>query len=132
MRAKEYLLIFCLLTAISCTNAKRFLPPGFVKYEDLAKDQPVSEELREDIEAQETRKGRKFPRLSAQPDAAPSDVPDAVVRAGRSAELEMERTAILEAIEEDRARALAEREGDEMSAAAEPQRIPYLGDDFER
>ncbi|MEO0399470.1 MAG: hypothetical protein AAF224_08640 [Pseudomonadota bacterium] len=108
MAAKVSILIFITFVAVGCGGAKRFLPPGFVKYEDLAKDQPVHPDIEKAIEENRRQAAKRFPKVSDQP----SDVPkadDDAVRTRRSQSLTEKRDALNAAIDADRRAAKAER-----------------------
>lgn len=108
MRAKATLVVLAAIAASGCAGGlKRFAPPGFVKYEDRAKGQPISPEIAARIEAQaETTKG--FPNLSEQPAAAPTGIA-APEREALGRDLEAAGADLQKAIEADRAAAAAER-----------------------
>ncbi len=65
--------------ATGCETAKRLVPPGFVKYEDIAKDIPpnpvITQRIRElgiDGKSAGADPKPKYPKLSEQPAAAPA------------------------------------------------------------
>lgn len=116
MRAKASLVLLAVIAASGCAGGlKRFAPPGFVKYEDRAKGQPVSPEIAARIEAQ-AEKGGGFPNLSEQPAAAPAAIA-APEREALGQDLETVGANLKKAIEADRAAAAVER-----TAPIEPQR----------
>ncbi len=116
MRAKASLAILAAIAASGCAGGlKRFAPPGFVKYEDRAKGQPVSPEIAARIEAQ-AETGGGFPNLSEQPAAVPAAIA-APEREALGRDLEAAGANLQQAIEADRAAAAAER-----TAPIEPQR----------
>ena len=92
-----------------CANAKRFLPPGFVKYEDLAKDQPVSTEIQEAVETYATAEDARYPRLREQPSATPNK-PSQKNLAAETERLLRAREELSAQIDNDRKLADAERE----------------------
>lgn len=117
MRAKVSCLILMVLALAGCSGGlKRFAPPGFVKYEDRAKGQPVAPAIAARIEAAEGERTGGFPDLSAQPNAAPAGIAGPE-RMALGDELEAARIDLIEAVEGDRAAAASER-----TAAIEPQR----------
>ena len=57
------------VTGCESGDLARFAPPGIVKYEDLAGDQPVNPDVAQRIEERRAEKGAgKFPRLAETPD----------------------------------------------------------------
>ena len=101
----------------------RFAPPGIVKYEDLAGDQPVNPAVAERIEERRHEEGAgKFPQLAETPDE--SDVPRK--RSGRAiaadtAMLIDARDALAEEVAADRAAAETELDRD-LTAESEELR----------
>lgn len=88
---------------------KRFAPPGIVKYEELAKDQPVNPTITERVKARKDMPGRGFPSLAAQPKV----LPEGIAKPERDAmqkSLIDQRDALNAAMEGDRATAESERE----------------------
>ncbi len=112
MGAKSYLLIAALLAAAGCSGGlKRFAPPGILKYEDLAKDQPPNPAIVERIEAQKNAPGGGFPELAEQP----TKLPEGIAKPERDAmigELLLKRDILNAAVESDRDLAQAERADD--------------------
>jgi hypothetical protein len=107
--AKAVILILAALAATGCSGGlKRFAPPGFVKYEDRAKGQPVAAPIAARIEEAQATADGDFPNLSAQPAAAPSGIA-APERTALGDELDAARESLLEAVESDRAAAASER-----------------------
>jgi hypothetical protein len=107
--AKAVILVIAAAASAGCAGGlKRFAPPGFVKYEDKAKGQPVAPAIAARIGAAQSESARDFPKLSEQPVAAPSAVA-APERAALGDELEAARATLLNAVEADRAAATAER-----------------------
>ena len=108
------------VTGCESGDLARFAPPGIVKYEDLAGDQPVNPDVAQRIEERRAEKGAgKFPRLAETPDE--EDRPEKKPRAERAAEM----AALVEAgnelaeeVADDRAAAEAELERD-LSAASD-------------
>lgn len=92
----------------ACSDMKRFLPPGLVKYEDLAKDQPIAPALQEAIDAEKTARDARYPRLSEQPSAAPKKSP-AAERDASLAEIEASGLALRAQVEADREAAARDR-----------------------
>jgi hypothetical protein len=100
----------------SCANTDlaRFAPPGIVKYEDLAGDQPQNPNVAARIaERRAERGGGEFPNLSQTPGAKqrPKPLPAAQVDAQKS-ELTTARDNLSGAVASDRAAADAETEAD--------------------
>lgn len=95
---------------------KRFAPPGFVKYEDRAKGQPVAPSIAARIEEAQATSGGEFPALSEQPSGTPAGIA-APERAALGGDLDAAREALLEAVDVDRAAAAVEREN-----SIEPER----------
>lgn len=107
--AKVLLLASAALALPGCAGGlKRFAPPGIVKYEDLAKGQPVNPAIAARIDAQADEAGG-FPNLSEQPNAAPEGIAGPERTAMEEALL-AERDALNLAIGNDQALASAERE----------------------
>lgn len=110
MGAKLYVLAIAALAATSCSGGlKRFAPPGIVKYEELAKDEPMDAAIVARIDAQRQEKGGGFPALAKQPTV----VPQGIAKPERNAMTEAllaERDALNAGIAEDQALAAAERE----------------------
>lgn len=110
MGAKAYLLACAALATAGCGGGlQRFAPPGIVKYEDLAKDQPVSPAIAERIDTYRAETDGGFPKLSAQPVV----VPEGIAKPERTAmeeALSAERDRLNAAVVADKALAAAERE----------------------
>jgi len=60
----------------ACETAKRFAPPGFIKYEDLEKDIPANPQITERIENRAKAQKAKYPNLSDSPNAIPEGIPE--------------------------------------------------------
>lgn len=109
MGAKAYLLVILALAATGCSGGlKRFAPPGIVKYEDLAKDQPPNPVIVERIEAQKAEPGGGFPALSKQP----TKLPEGIAKPERDAmvaDLLAQRDIVNAAVASDRELAATER-----------------------
>ncbi len=109
MGAKAYILVIAALAAAGCADGlKRFAPPGIVKYEELAKDQPPNPTIVERIEAQKDEPSDGFPNLAEQP----TELPEGIAKPERDAmlaELLAERDALNAAMETDRTVAETER-----------------------
>jgi len=91
----------------ACETAKRFAPPGFIKYEDLAKDIPVDPAIQARIDSVAVNKEADYPDLSQ----TPSEIPKGETK--RVRELTVKNLiAVREVIDTDiaRARSLAEAE----------------------
>lgn len=109
MGAKAVILVLAAVASTGCSGGlKRFAPPGFVKYEDRAKGQPVAAPIAARIEEAEATADGDFPNLSEQPAAAPSGIA-APERTALGDELDAARKDLLDAVEADRASASAER-----------------------
>lgn len=116
MGAKASLVLIAVVAAAGCSGGlKRFAPPGFVKYEDRAKGQPVSPEIAARIKTQAAG-GGGFPDLSEQPSASPAGIA-APERDALGRELAAAGASLAASVEADRAAAAAERQG-----SLEPQR----------
>lgn len=109
MGAKAYLVVILALAATGCSGGlKRFAPPGIVKYEDLAKDQPPNPVIVERIEAQKAEPGGGFPALSEQP----TKLPEGIAKPERDAmvaDLLAQRDIVNAAVASDRELAATER-----------------------
>ena len=110
MGAKAYILAVAALAAAGCSSnaLKRFAPPGIVKYENLAKDQPANPVIVQRIEDRKDAPGGGFPNLSTQP----STLPEGIAKPERDAmtgDLLVRRDALNAAIAEDRSLAEGER-----------------------
>lgn len=57
--------------AAGCAGIERFAPPGIVKYEDLAKGQPMNERIKARVVEANTAEPARYPNLSQAPQAAP-------------------------------------------------------------
>jgi hypothetical protein len=113
LRAKHYVLLLALsaLGASACSEfgLERFAPPGIVKYEDLAKNQPPSPAIVERVEAVRAASDGGYPRLSDQPQVVPAGAP-AEEREAEAVALRDARDALDAALVDDRAIAAGERE----------------------
>ncbi len=117
MGAKVVILVLAAIALTGCSGGlKRFAPPGFVKYEDRAKGQPVAAPIADRIKEAQAASGGEFPNLSEQPSTAPPGIA-APERTALGEELEAARSDLLDAVEADRAAAAKERE-----ESIEPQR----------
>lgn len=117
MGAKAAILVLAAVASAGCSGGlKRFAPPGFVKYEDRAKGQPVAPAIAARIEESQATSDGAFPNLSAQPAAAPPGIA-APERAALGDDLDAARENLLQAVEADRAAAASER-----ADPIEPQR----------
>jgi hypothetical protein len=107
---KASLLALAALAAAGCSGGlKRFAPPGIVKYEELAKDQPVNAAIAARIEQYRNQSAGGFPNLSEQPQKTPEGIA-APERSAMEAALIAERDALNDAIDADKELAAAERE----------------------
>lgn len=108
-RAKAVLLALAAFAAAGCAGAfKRLAPPGIVKYEELAGDQPVNPAIAEAVAEHQAADADGFPNLSEQP----TKVPEGIARPERAAmekALLESRNSLNEAVAEDKAEAAAER-----------------------
>lgn len=96
------------------TDFARFAPPGIVKYEDLAGDQPQNPNVAARIAERRGEPGTgKFPNLSQTPgpDKRPTPLSKSQI-ASQTAELEAARETLAEDVAEDRAAAEAETGAD--------------------
>lgn len=110
------------LTACANSDLARFAPPGVIKYEDIAGDQPVNPAVAERIaERRAEPDSGKFPRLADTPDK--SDRPQK--RPQDEVEREMQELATMgEAIE----KSLAEDRAQAEAAAEEGRALPERRD----
>jgi len=67
-----------------CETAKRFAPPGFVKYEDLEKGIPPDATIQARIDARAVNEQAEFPNLAG----APTEPPQGIGRRNREAYLD--------------------------------------------
>ncbi len=74
--AKLYLLPIIIAVA-GCGSIERFAPPGIVKYEEIAGDQPMNAAIKERAAVRKEQHGATFPNLSEAPQAAPAAMPAA-------------------------------------------------------
>jgi hypothetical protein len=123
MGAKQYAaaILIVWLALPGCAGLKRLAPPGVIKYEELAGDQPPSPVIKERIAARQAEVGTGgYPNLSATPSEKPAGIPKAQ-REAAAAEIRAVGAALDDAVAEDRAAAVTERErgvlfpGDEKS-----------------
>lgn len=112
-RVKQPILaVAFILAAAGCTQLElaRFAPPGIIKYEDLAGDQPQNPAIQERIAERKTEADARYPILSETP--GESDRPELPPEAERNAQLEAlsaQRDALEIAVNADRAAADAEK-----------------------
>lgn len=128
---RNTVLIALVIATSACSNfdAKRFAPPGIIKYEDIAGDQPTGPEIQAIIDAQVSSTDDRFPLISDTPDQG--DVPKAegqTVIDGSVNELAAAGTALREAAQSDRDAAASEREEIEQLE----QRAEAFREDIER
>ncbi|MEQ8935456.1 MAG: hypothetical protein RIE56_06665 [Amphiplicatus sp.] len=112
MGAKHYAIVgLAALTAAApaCTSLKRLAPPGILKYEELAGDQPVNPEIKQRIVERRQEIDRRFPNLSEQPTKRPAEAP-AAEREALAADLIEARDQLQAAVEADRAASDSERQ----------------------
>lgn len=109
MSAKLILIAVTAIAVSSCADAvKRFAPPGIVKYEELAKGEPVDAAIAARIKERRVADDAAFPILSEQP----SETPEAMAKPDRVAMeklLTERRTITNDAIAADRAEAPSDR-----------------------
>lgn len=109
MGAKASVILISALAATGCSGGlKRFAPPGFVKYEDLAQGKPVAPSIAARIEEAQSGDAGAFPDLSAQPSSTPAGLASPE-RLALGDELEAAGAALVAAIEHDREIAESER-----------------------
>lgn len=96
------------VAAAGCAQFQRLAPPGLVKYEELAGDQPPNPVIVQRIAERRRTTEARFPELSEQPAARPEGLSEAE-RAAFAAALDAEREALQRAVEKARADAEAER-----------------------
>ena len=100
---------------------KQLAPPGILKYEDLAKGEPVDPQIKARIDAHQADESSIYPVLAEQPDF----LPEGIAKPEREAMAENlieQRNALNDAVAEDRIAASSERDGDlsaERSALGE-------------
>ncbi len=122
MGAKPYAaaLLIVWLALPGCAGLKRLAPPGVIKYENLAGDDPPSPAIKERIAARQNAGAGGFPNLAE----TPSKKPDGVPKSAREKEMEellAARDALARAVANDQAASAVEREkgvlmpGDEKS-----------------
>ena len=90
-----------------CETVKRLAPPGFVKYEDLAKDTPPNPTIEAKIDDREFGEDSRFPNLSNAPNSPPSAI-DPQTREATTENLIAERERLQNALSADRKAAEAE------------------------
>lgn len=89
-------------------NLARFAPPGIVKYEDIAGDQPANAQIQGRIAERKAAGESRTPNLSEQPQQVPTGAPKAE-RESLAAEIRAKRAALTAAVEADRQASLDER-----------------------
>lgn len=104
--------LFAVFSLSACANSDlaRFAPPGIIKYEEIAGDQPVNPEVAESIAEYKARPDTgRFPRLAETPDEddRPEKRPQEEVESEMD-ELASARETLEEQLAEDRAEAAAE------------------------
>lgn len=131
-RVKQPILaVAFILAAAGCTQLElaRFAPPGIIKYEDLAGDQPANPAIQERIAERKQEGDTRFPVLSETP--GESDRPELPPEAERNAQLEelsAQRDALRVAVEADREAA----ESEKTEAALLPEQRDALKEQTER
>ncbi|MEL7486760.1 MAG: hypothetical protein AAGJ87_06045 [Pseudomonadota bacterium] len=114
----------CLAIALSaivvtgCSTLQRLAPPGFVKYEDLAKDTPPNPAIEAAVEERTVSRKTRFPRLSEEPNRAPTAL-SAASRANETVDLLEKRDALQRELDAIRAVADADqaKRASELEAA---------------
>ncbi len=108
--AKALLMTAAASLSIGCSSAqlKRFAPPGLVKYEELAGDQPPNPVIQERIEDLYDADDRPFPRIVDTPSVKPVKMP-AQEQAALTDALESARDDLETDIDTERAAAEADR-----------------------
>lgn len=112
MGAKHYAawgLAALMVAASGCSGLKRLAPPGILKYEDIAGDQPPHPEIVKRIAERRSEIDQRFPNLSEQPSQRPAEMPEAQ-REELAASLREARDELQAAVEEDRAASEGERQ----------------------
>ncbi len=131
----RYPLVFFLGTAVlagtGCSSLElaRFAPPGLVKYEDIASEKPPNPAIQEILDAQTVASDAEYPDLSQTP--SEKDRPQKRSSrwvANQTNLLEDSRDTINEAVEAERAQAIAETE----DAILLPEQRDELDEMFER
>lgn len=109
-----------ILIAVSATSLllggcagglKQLAPPGILKYEDLAKGEPIDPQIKARIDARQADTAGGYPVLAEQPDY----LPEGIAKPERDAMAENlieERDALNQAVADDRILASMERDGD--------------------
>jgi len=90
------------MCAAGCAGIERFAPPGIVKYEDLAKGQPMNDQIKARVAEARSEKPATFPNLSKAPRAAPATLPE---------DEQAEREAALKGMQESLSTAVAADRG---------------------
>jgi hypothetical protein len=125
---KATVLALAALAAAGCSGGlKRFAPPGIVKYEELAKDQPINPAIAARIEDYQDERAGGFPNLSEQPQKTPEGIA-APERGAMETALIAERDALNDAINADKELAAAER-GASIEAARDALEEALAKDD---
>ena len=90
---------------------RRLAPPGIIKYEDLAGDQPTNTEIQAQIDQRTESGNARYPKISDTPGKTdrPTAPPNEEVAAEISA-LSTQRDEILEKVDDDRAAVAADRD----------------------
>lgn len=122
MGAKPVLaaLVFsAVVVAGGCANLHlaRFAPPGLIKYEDIAGDQPANPQIQARIAERKAVTKSKTPNLSEQPQKVPTGM-SANERTALTTELLGERDRLDAQVEKDRQAAEAEQ-GTEVSVSGQ-------------
>ena len=104
------LLVSTGLTAAGCSqlDLQRFAPPGLVKYEDLAGDQPPNPEIQDRIDQRRENTDPSYPILAQQPASRPSGKARSEIGA-ELAQLRQARAAVEAGVAKDRVEAEIER-----------------------
>lgn len=98
-----------LLTACSSSDLRRFAPPGIIRYEDLAKGEPIDPVVQSRIDESNAEKGKSFPVISEQQTTIPEGL-DAPSRDELTTNLEQSRATAAADIAKAREDAQLERQ----------------------
>ena len=99
---------FAVAAGCADVDLKRLAPPGIVRHENLAKDQPIDPAIKARMEEVASRDAEGFPVLADQPSEAPRGL-GSDIRTVQENDLMAKRDALSAASQADRAAADAER-----------------------
>ena len=111
-----------------CAGVERFAPPGIVKYEDLAKDQPMNEQIKARAVEARAEGAATYPNLSKLPQAAPETLSDEEQAALETALKEM-RAALGDAVAADGGAAAASEGAQALIGARDALKALVEADD---